>query len=299
MAHTVAIPHPAKAIYINAKGVDWNDPGKTILEASEAGWNVIILAFYLSKQGPWDIVQTWANWAVDKKKTTVEALHAKGAVLLVAMGGATDHPYDLEPVALGKTFATWSKEHLFDGVDFDLEGVAAHFTVPGKTDAETVQWFADITNAAREVLGPDAIITHAPQAPYFGPIGASITWAGPSGGYVGIYAKAPSITYFLVQYYNQGERYVTYDDVFIKSSSDLPHTAVMEIAAEGVPLNKVVVGKYLDKSDGYSGYVDCKTLGEWFRKAQAEIGWDAGVMLWQWGGLESASACYHAAFPPK
>ena len=38
----------------------------------------------------------------------------------------------------------------------------------GLNTAQTVQWVVDATNAARNILGPNAIITHAPQTPYFG-----------------------------------------------------------------------------------------------------------------------------------
>ena len=38
----------------------------------------------------------------------------------------------------------------------------------GMTTAETIQWVADATNAARNVLGSTALVTHAPQPPYFG-----------------------------------------------------------------------------------------------------------------------------------
>ena len=78
----------------------------------------------------------------------------------------------------GETIAHWAMEHQLDGVDFDLE------THPGNNapfhDGTLITWAVQATQAARAILGPDRVITHAPQAPYLG------DWAGPQRGYVEI-----------------------------------------------------------------------------------------------------------------
>jgi hypothetical protein len=36
-----------KVVYINYRDVNWNDPGATVRAAVQAGYNVVILAFWL------------------------------------------------------------------------------------------------------------------------------------------------------------------------------------------------------------------------------------------------------------
>jgi hypothetical protein len=64
-----------------------------------------------------------------------------------------------------------------------------HACVHGN-ESQTIAWLVDATTAARAALGPSAVITHAPQAPYFGRIGSAQPnpWTLTSGGYSAVYA---------------------------------------------------------------------------------------------------------------
>jgi hypothetical protein len=78
-----------------------------------------------------------------------------------------------------------------------------------------------------------------------------VYWAGPTGGYTAVTlaltASSPSaLDWLQVQYYNQGPScYTSFDGIFSASASDCwaPGTALPEIAAYGIPLYSVVVGK--------------------------------------------------------
>ena len=165
-------------------------------------------------------------------QAVITMAHAAGAKLLVSAGGAT---MDLESVmtemtgtAFGQTVAQWAVDHQLDGVDFDLE------TTPGNSapfrDGSLISWAVDATRAAREILGPNRIISHAPQAPYLG------DWAGAQKGYVEIMRQAGAAIDFLnIQYYNQGAGvYSTYETLFKQSSGWWSSTAVKEIVDNGV-----------------------------------------------------------------
>jgi len=244
----------------------------------DAGYTHINLAFWMPHWEA-DSVGVWAGMSVSQRQAVIAMAHAAGAKLLVSAGGAT---MDLETVmtemtgtVFGQTVAQWAVDHQLDGVDFDLE------TTPGNSapfrDGSLISWAVDATRAARDILGPNRIISHAPQAPYLG------DWAGAQKGYVEIMRQTGAAIDFLnIQYYNQGAGvYSTYETLFKQSSSWWSSTAVKEIVDNGVDMNKLVVGKYFP-GDGGSGAVTANTMVQFIQQAKAELGWRAGVMLWVW-----------------
>lgn len=117
-------------------------------------------------------------------------------------------------------------------------------------------------------------------------------------GYSAVYAGAPTISWFNVQFYNQGGQcYTSYASLFLAANSQescptFPGTSVSEIAAYGVPLNKIVctlsflrcihelfiyfiqvVGKYLLTSDASNGFVSASALAGYFLQAYQSLGW--------------------------
>lgn len=173
------------------------------------------------------------------------------------------------------------------------------------TAAETVAWMADVSIATRQVIGPDRFISHAPQAPYFGPISSNSTlWAGPTGCYSGVAAQAvwtppgatapvPAIDWHNCQFYNQGRTcYTTYDGIFTRSASDcavFPGTSVAEIASYGVLIDSIVVGKYLLKKDASNGYVTAANMSSFMSVAAQQLNYAGGVMCWAWKAANSPS----------
>jgi hypothetical protein len=113
-------PVPMKAIYIDYKNINYNSPEKTVTAAADAGFNVIILAFFLSS-GPVDMALVWQGMPDATKIATMDALHARGVFVVVSFGGATDAPYNLDPTLLGQTVSAFVINNHLDGVDFDLE----------------------------------------------------------------------------------------------------------------------------------------------------------------------------------
>lgn len=90
------------------------------------------------------------------------------------------------------------------------------------------------------------------------------------------------IDWYNVQFYNQGtSEYTTCTGLLNTSSSTWPSTALFQIAASGVPLNKLVIGKPATTADANNGYMDPSTLASCLGAAKAQ-GWDAGVMVWEY-----------------
>ena len=79
-----------------------------------------------------------------------------------------------------------------DGVDIDYEDTAAFQSGIGET------WLITLTKTLRNKL-PNAIITHAPQAPYFGGV-----FLYPQQAYLKVHREIGSeIQFYNVQFYNQ------------------------------------------------------------------------------------------------
>jgi len=255
---------PLKAIYIDVGA----NPA-VIKSIADSGYNLIVLAFFVSGK-PLDAAGVWGG--ISNRSDIVNYLHSKNAKIIVSAGGSTDTPYSSTTGAnYGTAVANWAKANDLDGVDFDLENFGAGFTHGSLNTAACIQWVADATNAARKILGASAIITHAPQPPYFGANG------GFGNAYPQIYAKANSIDFLLVQYYNNGPA-TTYEAIFVSANGG----AVSEIVKEGVPLNKIVVGKPVASNDGGAGYMTAAQIHDVFATAQKNLNWNTGVMGWQW-----------------
>jgi hypothetical protein len=104
-------------------------------------------------------------------------LNAAYCALRVA---CSEEPFGANATAYGFNAASFAVAHNLDGVDFDLENLAPNCESGGMTGDQVVAWMVQATTAARAVLGSSGVISHAPQAPYFGAVGGS-GWAGPTG----------------------------------------------------------------------------------------------------------------------
>jgi len=120
------------------------------------------------------------------------------------------------------------------------------------------------------------LLTHAPVAPWFSP--------GKFGG--GAYLTVEStvgnlIDWYNVQFYNQGSsEYTTCAGLLTASSSVWPKTSIFQIAASGIPLSKLVIGKPAKAGDASNGFISTTTLAHCVLQAKNR-GWNAGVMVWE------------------
>ncbi|KDQ61715.1 glycoside hydrolase family 18 protein [Jaapia argillacea MUCL 33604] len=238
------------------------------------GYNVFSLSF-LMLEGAWDKAQEWTTLSAAERKAVKAEYDAAGIKLIVSLFGSTDAPTTsgADPVATASTMAAWVKKYDLDGVDVDYEDFDAFDAATGAAE----QWIISFTTELRNHLpSGQFIITHAPVAPWFSPK----VWGG--GGYLLVDQKVGSmIDWYNVQFYNQGStEYTTCSGLLTNSSSTWPESSIFEIAANGVPLNKLVIGKPATQTAASNGYVDPDTLADCVDQA-VQKGWSAGVMVWE------------------
>jgi len=252
----------------------------------DSGYNLLILSF-LVYLVPKDTAQAWLNLGSANQLAVISYAQSRNARIIVSSGGSTEEAYTTYTGSqYGTAIANWANANNLDGVDFDLENFDGNFVYGSLSTAQTIQWVANATNAARATLGSSKLITHAPQPPYFGANN------GFSNAYSQIYTYASSIDYLNVQYYNN-EPATTCPQIFTSGSGQ----SVAEIKALGIPLSKIVVGKPVLSSDAGSQYITASALRTCITTTGASIGWNTGVFGWQWHDASTNGAWISTIYP--
>jgi len=259
-----------KAIYVSI----WLSGTAAFESVVSAGYNLVILAF-LVDGSPAGGASAWNSLGSSLQASVISNAHSDGARIIISTGGSTETAYgSYSGAQYGTNAANWAVANQLDGVDFDLENFGAGFVYGSWSTATTVSWVASATNTARSILGSNAIITHAPQPPYF------TSWG--NDAYGSVYSQANSINFLLIQYYNNGQTN-TYSTMFQGSTG----STIDEIYNNfGIPLSKLVAGQPLTVADvgaAYQSYVlTASQFHSLVSQAQSSLGWNAGVMGWQW-----------------
>ncbi|KAG6375922.1 glycoside hydrolase family 18 protein [Boletus reticuloceps] len=243
--------------------------------------NFSALTFLLASSSV-DEAQNWQELTASQRSTYLSEYNAAGISLIVSAFGSTEAPTSsgLDPVNTANSIASWVTTYGVLGVDVDYED----FTAFNSADGSAETWLISFTTQLRTQLPQgEYILTHAPVAPWFSP---SI-WSG--GGYLAIDKSVGSlIDWYNVQFYNQGAtEYTTCAGLLTASSSVWPETALFQISVNGVSLDKLVIGKPGTTADASNGYIDPSTLATCVAQA-ASMGWDAGVMVWQYPDVNSS-----------
>jgi len=292
-ANSLLLTNPLKAIYVGYSDINLNNFTQTIKSIVDYGYNLIILAFWIDPSigtDPYSAAYYWSLLNSADKQSTLDYVHEHNAKIIVSSGGSSYAAYPLNGGSdYGTGAANFALTNQLDGVDFDMENFTNTFgTLSGLTKTQTIQWLTDATNAARSILGSDAIITHAPQSPYF-----NIEFAN---GYYDFYMQTPrpSIDYFLIQYYNQGATYLDYQTQFINDDNYHPDTAVAQLISRGLPKEIIIVGKLMQSTDGQSAsWVSPQIIAQWVVQAANDsnaYNWTTGISTWQYHATGSPNA---------
>ncbi|TBU36066.1 glycoside hydrolase [Dichomitus squalens] len=264
-----AAPSPAFVIYTDKfVSADVLPPATQL-----AGFNVAALSF-LTLAGPADQALAYANLAADAKAAKKSEYSSAGINLIVSAFGSTDTPTTsgADPVGTANTMAQFVTANGLDGIDVDYEDLAAM----NKGDGAAEAWVTTFTQTLRQTLPQGQfILSHAPLAPWLSP-----NQQFAAGAYLTINKNVGSmIDFYNVQFYNQG-LYHDCDGLLNTSGGVFPGSSVFEIAANGVDLNKIVIGKPGSAADATDGFIDPATLGTCVAQATAK-GWSAGVMAFE------------------
>ncbi len=187
----------------------------------------------------------------------VGKLQAEGKKVLVSFGGGAMELDAYRPAVgreatLAANLATFVDSHGLDGVDVDFE-ISRSLYQPLPDDVFDGRAFlVALTRALRQALPAGALITHAPQAPYFDP-----DWH--HGPYLDVLRRAGSeIDWITVQYYNNPDFDLPVETHLV-GSGDRPFPASYAGITSGAfgiswPPEKTLVGLPVYHADAGNGY---------------------------------------------
>lgn len=216
------------------------------------GWNYLYIAFMLSDK-PADNAIAWQQLDESQRASIKQSYHDAGIKIVLSLFGATEQPVSqgFNPDDVAKRAADFVKQYDLDGIDVDFEDLNAFNTGAGAED-----FIIQLTKTLRQELPtPQYTLTHAPLAPWFQGDGR---WQG--GGYLRVHQEVGDfIDFYNMQFYNQGD----YNDctTLFDSAANWPGTSVFELAQNGIPLEKIVVGKPGGPNDAEDGYMAPEALG--------------------------------------
>ncbi|KAJ7066616.1 glycoside hydrolase family 18 protein [Mycena amicta] len=245
------------------------------------GFNVFVLSFLLV-EGAWDKAEEWTQLSAADRASMKSQYNAAGIKLMVSAFGSSDVPTStgVNPTTMATTMANWVIQFSLDGIDVDYEDFNPFDAGNGSAES----WLITFTTQLRALLpAGQYIITHAPVAPWFSPN----IWGG--GGYLRVHqAVGNLIDWYNIQFYNQGtSEYTTCNNLLTTSSSTWPGSAVFQIAASGVPLSKIVIGKPAGTGYANNGFMDAATLATCVTQAKSQ-GWNGGAMVWEYPGASAS-----------
>ena len=183
-------------------------------------------------------------------------------------------------IADANIFSDYIKQYSLDGIDIDWEDPTEG--APKLKQISTVKWVCLYTKTIHDNLPSKNIISHAPQAPYFGL------------GYENIHTTCGNIIdYYNIQYYNQGTNctYNSFDTIIQNPGCWANSSAVNQIKTMyNVPLSKIIIGKPVlggppptGDADN-TGYITQQVFTSILTKCSTDptcknIG---GIMGWRW-----------------
>jgi len=271
------ISGPKFVVYIDAAAGWWGDALAASLNvpgyAKPNKYNHVLLAFWLNG-GPADMCQAWAALDDATKDKYLNAYHNAGMRVMASAFGATEMPTSAgaDAAATANKFGDWIIANKLDGGDADYEDTAAFEQGKGAS------WLVTFTNTLRAKLpSPQYTISHAPQGPYFSP------GLYADNAYITIDQQAgKNIDFYNVQFYNQVTTSYDNCDVLLNTANGwAKKTALFEVIAQGIPSEKVILGKGITTGDVYNtGYMPASALAECGKQAKAK-GWNGGFMGWQ------------------
>lgn len=195
--------------------------------------------------------------------TQIPALQADGKTVLLSFGGGDMKLAAYQKVAhrlaaLANAIAHVVARHGFDGIDLDFEiSASLHETrAPGMLDGRA--FLIGLTRALRARLGKEALITHAPQAPYLDP-----RWH--DGPYLDVLkAAGDAIDWITVQYYNNPRYDAPVAAEIVGNAADPPAWSftglVRGVSGATWPAAKTLVGLPVYRADAANGHLPPATV---------------------------------------
>lgn len=103
------------------------------------------------------------------------------------------------------------------------------------------------------------------------------------------------IDFYNILYIEEGNtNFDSYNEIFGDKSHYSQRGTIAQLISEGVPSHKLVLAKTITRLNAGNGYISPVTVGEWTSRAYEELGWYAGVALWEYNKDRDGAAIKEA-----
>lgn len=257
----------------------------------DSGYEYIIFSFYQYPDATYrDTIGAFGIFmSMDSsiRSQIIDYAHSQSVKVFLSIGGAVGSSSIQQGTVqeIGDDIVSIVVANNFDGVDIDVE------------DANLFMKISDLTNYLADKFSSSKEISHAPQSANFRDN------TGQPTDYFTVYKNCGDRIDFLnVQFYNQGCTHDTYAKLFEPDNNMCYNLAWISTGhkvgstdyGSVIPLEKLLIGKPICTSPcpygGANGYVDPKTLGQWFVQGESDMGWNAGLMIWEYDPEDTNAA---------
>ena len=251
-------------------GINWSndlflDDLKSVIDM---GYNIIFIGYYLAAWWPQatDAHAQWLNLSDNDRDKILDYAHAKGAKILLSMGGSADEIDGSGGVIetdQGKLYGNLGAKAVldgkFDGLDFSLQLKKGNSWVfkTGKMQ----QFMQNSLREARKYLRLGKyVITHSPIGPYLSDW-ASMDNSDDRGYFQWMIDNQYNIDFMNIQYFDQGT-YLDFNSIFIDNYY-FKGSAIRSLIDAGIHPEKLVIGKPNGLNMARNGYIDPTLLQKW------------------------------------
>ena len=174
-----------------------------------------------------------------------------------------------------------------DGIDLDLEDIPARDEDTTHTIKSYAVWIIKLSESLKQQNDNNFILSHAPQTPYFNsnPTSQNYKVTGTNMGiYTYIEKNTHSIDFYNIQYYNQGQYYLTSEAIFKHDDSGYGAAVNQLITTSKIRVYKIVVGKPIPSEDGDDNPLNLNPKMINIVNQCENRDWknSGGIMVWAW-----------------
>ena len=207
-------------------------------------WDIVNISF--AENDPFGAAGEMAFAPAEESEASfiagVQALQARGAKVLISIGGANAHIQlnsQSETDNFVRTMGDIIAQYGFDGMDIDLEGGSLNMN-PGDTVANPqTPAIVNLISATRQIksrFGSDFVLTMAPETAYVQ--GGYANFGGIWGAYLPlIHALRDDLDLLHVQHYNTGSITGADDVTYLPGTADF-HVALSDMMITGFPAGR-------------------------------------------------------------
>ena len=272
----------------------------------------IILAGDLTALTYADTIANWMTFTPEQRSSLRTKIENNGMKLMASFGGATSFPNGFEkilntqltysnPEKLANDLVNFCYDYNIPGIDLDIENFPTTTEYPDTSALVTYVGSLSnyIKNLSQTKFGYFILVSHAPQSPYFNNNTYGYLYNNIEKSY-GAY-----IDFYNIQYYNQGDNYTNYTQIFL--NDQLYFASVYELINASIPSNKIIVGKGTKEETYSGGYVPLydinnikNTMAGYVESTKYDgnqqiIQWNAqgGIMVWLYKIEQGSSYSYN------